>query len=231
MRAELDKQSTWELAEALARCTAAAERLRLSSWWDQYVLRAWRDRRLARLDTYEDHIVQTLEKRYRGIIHRVYMAVARETGAPDSAEVFQEFVADVWTSCIEEIGLENARLDFSRLLWDQLLSVCRETGAQTSLARVKRFKAMFMLRQFVDIMPDCEERGVLRTWIYQFAELHPQNMDEVLDMLDAAYKRLHATALLYVDELPQLTDGAMRVEDFQGQPDPGPLYERWLIMD
>lgn len=131
--------------------------------------------------------------------------------------------------------MASAASSFLTSLWDKSLPIRDERylpkvlwqSAGNVVAAGTFLKAKFMLRPFIDELPDCEERGALRVFYSLNSNHSPPG--ELLDLLQPAYGKLHREVWRRRRKLSVLTDGAITPEMVQHFTASSDTYEQLLF--
>ena len=238
MKTEMHNRSTWFLAQEIVTCGNSIERLskRMSKLYRRN--RIWRfigarlyERRIKEFSIREGEASDELINRYAGVMDRLYLKIAQQTGTPTSPNALGGFIGSLWTSLLGEIGSDIGlvHLRFSVLHWELLERAARDAGADPQEPEFQQFKPMFMLRQFVDEMPSSDERGALRALVY-FPKSDMELGRETIALLERAYAKLHDVVCEHAGQLDDLTGGAIPIPLVEQIEDPVPHYDRWLLV-
>lgn len=215
-RGSIEEQGTFTLIEEFVRRSRLFERMLYATiledpqgWFlcKMWFLRAGIRHQIPRL-------AGELSVRYRGILREIL----RRAGTLEVEQ--QSRMVIIWQKMAADMRMTEDYRTFSKLLW---LSVIAAAGYGP-----ESLKPKLMLRQFVDEMPPCEERGVLRALAYGDPGYRPTG-EEALRSLAAAYSILNNALMARENDLPILTDhvfSALLVNQFQ---DPYVEYDNWLF--
>jgi hypothetical protein len=212
---DFSQAGTLQLARELVRCSQRFERMvyakgwRDPLWWclgQTFV----KDRMREKLPK----LTVELALRYRGVLREMFRSVGMNGGA------LTEAITEAWLTTVDEMRVTRDYRLFSRIVW-------RAATAQAGV-HPNALKPKLMLRQFVDEMPDCDQRGALRAVGYgeDVAEARAQ---EILRLLSSGYSILHDQLLRHSEELDVLTDSLFSTEIIKQFGEPYVQYEEWLF--
>ena len=216
--------TTWSLVRQWVRSQTKVEALSRRRWkrWPlKYLRENFHRRRCAR----EDGIVDTLSDRYRVVLQEIFCEVHRRVPEASAAA----FHGEAWVTVRAGLPGVTAEQAFSTVLWRGIESIVQTLGVSAGVRGVQRFKAKVMLRQFVDEMPNCEERGTLRLAVYDSRPITAGG--EALALLDRAYVRLHPVVVRHAENVAELTDAVVLPEILTGLDNDDDViaqYDHWL---
>lgn len=221
-RNDLFSKGTLSLAEDFIRVSRSYEStnyaglLRSPHWWIAkrvWVLRGHRDRRLNDLRKRRTQLVRELHSRFEGVLYELFTQ-------EHPAERFGDYLKQVWRRVqIAVVKMEDCRR-FSGVLWD----IHIELGPDIRALRPK-----FMLRQFVDEMPDSSPRTALRVLAYG-GQYEPADVTfESMRYEWEAYTMLHKQVLARLDELKILTADELSPDHLLSLEKPEFQYHLWLF--
>ena len=131
-----------------------------------------------------------------------------------------EATVAVWQATLDQMrGTRDYRV-LSSIVWNA-------AEAQAGLHQPV-LKPKLMLRQFVDEMPDGDERGAIRVLAYGHSGTEPPGR-EVLRLLSSGYAVLHTQLIMHIQELDILTDSLFSPELIQRIGSSYVQYEEWLF--
>ncbi|HJW95480.1 MAG TPA: hypothetical protein VJ901_17820 [Thermoanaerobaculia bacterium] len=188
------------------------------------------DQRLAELKSEARELNLVLRRRYSGIIGQMVRRAAGGTAL--SQDSIQRFGGGVFLQFPPQIGtLEDSRR-FSVVLWKLVDARLNAQFGSSGAAAAAPLKPKFMLRQFIDDLPDGEARGVLRSLAY-IADDDPSDEAaiEARALLQDAYHQLHQVLWRNRKNLALRTDATISVT--RKQPHPADLanYAQWFFLN
>lgn len=230
MSSRLRKATTWTLMAEAAQCRERVEALDWNARWKRPPLKWLRSTVQRRRDSYEERVFVELKQRYGGLANRLVVSLGRPRPKEETCE---DFVGLMWVGFRERLpepGPDVGQAG-SVLLWESALEAARDIGAANPSALMDPLKPAFMLRQFVDAIPDRAERDILRVLFFDAALAQPQGA-EALRTIEQAYLGLHAVVLRYRSELDEMTDGVIPPSQFDGLQGDSAIveqYDAWLV--
>jgi hypothetical protein len=218
-RTRLEDVSTWELADELHRF----RRLELEH-------RRWRFATKAKRAC---EAAQILVERHSGLLCEITSraGLVMGAGAADK-EILELYVMRTVFKLRDGTWGNLTRDRFATTLWDCVNAQLSADTVMTAVQKnsVQNLKPKFMLRQFVDEMPDCSEKGLLMAGIFSVPlSLSALSSSEVRRRLPEVCRKLHRTVLGSSGSVSLLTDGAITDRDLL-QPDINRRYQRWLVL-
>jgi hypothetical protein len=217
----LDQQETLLLAERLLKVSKKLEFITYPEWWRKphwwmlktsKVLDFIRVRKRRALSSLRDALVGELSVRYDGIMRELFDCAGG--GSP-----FEEHFRGVWIELQGKAVTSRRPGLFSACLWE----IQRRRNAT-----VEDLKPKFMLRQFVDELPDGEPRGALRLLAYSYQMNWPEQSQEAPRMVRRGYELLHERVKARAESLEALTGGVLNARMLGSLRSPE-QYDQWLF--
>jgi hypothetical protein len=215
-RGKYSEKGTLDLARELLKCSQRLERMLTANslsdpfWWllrETGLVKAHMLRKGPKL-------AAELGSRYWGVLRELFRRAGMEE------KLVPEATVAVWQSTLDQMrGARDHRV-FSSIVW-------HAAEAQAGLHQ-PAVKPKVMLRQFVDEMPDGDERGAIRVLAYGHAGSEPPGR-EVLRLLSSGYGILHLQLIMRIHELDVLTDSLFSAELIQQMGSSYVQYEEWLF--
>ncbi len=187
-----------------------------------------RDQRFERLNTAWGTHCSVLVKRYKWLMNEIHTRVPAGSGSSR-----EQYFRAWWRLVSNDLpGLHTAD-GFSACLWRAVAAAAGLQQEDPGFSSVIGLKPKFMLRQFVDEMPDTEAAGSLRVLAYSpltaSTVLAAASASELAEIVYQACLSLHATVQRFEPSLTIMTDGAIAVA---GLNDPAKIarqYSAWLF--
>jgi hypothetical protein len=220
----LARQSTLGLARKLVEASTEFELVNSAEWWRKphwwalktmKVLDFIRRRRLRALSRYRAAVVGELAVRYHGVIRDLFKCAKVATP-------FETHWANIWLEIHGRAARTREPGLFSTCLWE----VQRRLGAT-----VQELKPKFMLRQFVDDMPDGGPRAALQLRAYSHEVRWPEASPEAARMAREGYELLHERVRARAENLELLTDGELNAGMVADIRSTHVQYHRWLFQE
>lgn len=168
-------------------------------------------------------IADELSARYEIILWQMSLRV-KASGRLTDAE-WENCQTSIWQLVKDHARTMTNYRRFCGVLWD----ACRdELGNYGKVASLVALRPKFMLRQFVDEMPNSDARGLLRACAFG---RHNTKLSgkELIDSLTLAFGVLHLQVLSRIDDLSALSDGEITPEMARAIKEPFLEYRQWLF--
>jgi hypothetical protein len=215
MSVGVEGTSSFALMDEWRRDLRRADRINHASWRDPASKLLGLRRR--HLDCRLVDVPRELARRYKGIMYQVLRRSGRAEGILDSK------IVEAFQTTLTALRETKDERKVPGVLWAGCMASCG-TGS------VECFKPKFMLRAFVDEIPPCGERLVLRSLAYgQGTEQRPHS-DEVMALLVRALGLLHRQVLQRSSELAELSDRGLEWEQVRALAHPYDEYKTWLFL-
>jgi hypothetical protein len=197
--------------------TIQATPLRHPYWWllskIRFLDRKVKKRREAELSEQQIALLGELAVRYDGILFQLFDWTSTPVG-------FDTEATKIWYKIQGKAVTMRNYLDFSTTLWDVYLKHGNEIG---------ELKPKFMLRQFVDEMPEGESRTALRSHAYPREVTLTADGREAARMVYEAYPVLHYEVLNLKSDLLRLTGEVLEPGEIAALESPYMRYHDWLF--
>lgn len=219
---DLSSTSTLALIAAFVERTKELDQLINARWYN--IGLSWKRPRAFWERLIHDKLnglVEELCLRYRGIMYQIFRRAGVNHGQLDTT------VTNVWVSVQQGVITMTDEREFSKMLWKECMTMV------PSSAPAECLKPKFMLRQFIDEIPPCDERGVLRALAYDSPPgvKASQFGGDIDRQLSKAYELLHGQVLEYTqDDLNVFTDGTIFRTMFFDLDALHREYQQWLFV-
>lgn len=222
MSESLGQQDTLLLVERLLEVSRKLESISYANWWSKPFwwavkimkpLEFIRLRKINELMACISDLVGELSVRYDGIMRDLFTCAGVSTS-------FDDHFVQVWMEVQGRSLMTRDPRRFSTCLWE----IQRRVGAT-----IEDLKPKFMLRQFVDDMPDAEPRATLKLLAYSFQAQWPAAGKEAVRMVKQGYASLHEQVRARTDDLEILTGGVLNAGMLGDMGDPYVRYHQWLF--
>jgi hypothetical protein len=187
-----------------------------------------RDRRFERLPTEWSAHCEVLVKRYKWLMNEIHTRVPSGGGLSR-----EQYFRGWWRQVSNDLPALQTAEDFSSCFWRAVAEAAGLQQHDPAFSSVMGLKPKFMLRQFIDEMPDTEAAGSLRVLAYSpltvNTVLAAASASELAEIVYQACLSLHATVQRFAPSLTIMTDGAIAVA---GLNDPAKIarqYSVWLF--
>jgi hypothetical protein len=231
---DLDSMSIWGLVKIFLKVSEGYEAiinpslLKNLHWWilKKYkILPGLREKKIAELRVCRRVIVEELAERYAGVSHQIFTRMNPEAK-------FVSFHKQIWRKVqANALTLKDYRL-FSPTLWLLHFSTSSKDFHLSYGPETSRYKRKFMLRQFVDEMPEIEERTALRLLAYlgKLGSLTAIDRN-ALRLLERSYPLLYKQLLAAArrGDLGILTGSVFVPEDVYKLKHPYSEFHEWLF--
>ena len=179
--------------------------------------------KLRHLSQRRQAIGDQLSVRYQGILLQMTGRV-RTLDSWDEAEL-ENCQRSIWQAASDRTQNMTNYRKFCGMLWD----ICTdELSYFGNVAPLTALRPKFMLRQFIDEMPNSDARGLLRASAFG-EDKHDLSGRELCDSLNLAFPLLHLQVLSRIDDLSALTDGEITPQIARAIKEPYLEYRRWLF--
>jgi hypothetical protein len=170
--------------------------------------------RKAELRIDQGRIAGELVDRYDGIFSQVF------TRSGIRREEWSSLVVAIWQGVASNASKDEP---MCKTIW----KVCSEVIDKQVVA----LKPKFMLRAFVDEMPSCDERGVLRDLAFgpRTIDYVERQAAERLRTIERAYPILHSQLMNRAYRLEELLDGVLNRNALLAMKAPFKQYDDWLF--
>jgi hypothetical protein len=215
-RGKYSEKGTLELARELLKCSQRLERMLIANglsdpfWW-----------LLRKTGLVKAHMLRKgpalageLGLRYWGVLRELFRRAGMEE------RLVPEATVAVWQAVLDQMRGAIDYRAFSAIVWHAAES---HAGYHQPAIKPK-----LMLRQFVDEMPEGDERGAIRVLAYGQVGTEPPGR-EVLQLLSSGYGLLHIQLIMHIHELDVLTDNLLSAEFIQQIGSSYVQYEEWLF--
>jgi hypothetical protein len=185
-------------------------------WWVLKRTKAFdfiRRRKLNRLVLCSAALLSELSLRYEGVIQDLFTCAGVGTA-------LSGYLSRVWIEFQDRATRAQDPRLFSSCLWE----IQRGLGAT-----VDELKPKFMLRQFIDDMPDGEPRAALKLFAYSFRASWPTATREAARMVMEGYALLHNKVCARAEDLEVLTGGVLNARMVDEMRSMHAQYHRWLF--
>lgn len=222
MSESLDQQETLLLVERLLEVRRRLESITYADWWSQpfwwFVkslkpLDFIRLRKIDKLISCSKALLGELSVRYDGIMRDLFTCAEVDTS-------FDDHFVQVWIEVQGRALMTRDPRRFSTCLWE----IQRRCGAT-----IDELKPKFMLRQFVDEMPDGEPRAALKLLAYSYQVTWPAAGKEAARMIKEGYASLHSRVCARTDDLELLTGGVLNAGMLGELGSTYSQYHQWLF--
>lgn len=220
----LDQQSTLLLAARFIRVSKELDAINHAVLWRKPIwwltkrfrilepLRRWK---LKRLILCNSALLGELSVRYDGIMRDLFICAGAGTS-------FDDYQHQVWIEFQDRAARARDPRRFSTCLWE----IQRRLGST-----VNELKPKFMLRQFVDDMPEGEPRAALKLFAYSFQVHWPHAGEEAARMVKKGYALLHERVRARASDLELLTGGVLDASAVGQIRSPYAQYDEWLFYE
>jgi len=227
----LEQHDTLCLVEKFLQVNQRIESISNAKWWQKphwwliqrlTVLNFIMHKKLDELMSFGAELSGELATRYSGITFDLFTCAGHPTS------LFDKYYREVW---IELQGKATTARDprrFSTCLWE----IQQRRGAT-----LDDLKPKFMLRQFVDELPDGEARGALKLLVYSAdaSSSSPkgwsQRRKEAARMVKKGYTLLHEQVSARANDLEILTGGQLNTGMIGEIGFPYTQYDEWLFYE
>lgn len=185
-------------------------------WWlvDKLkVLHFIRRRKVNELISCNSDLIGELSMRYDGIMRDLFTCAGVGTS-------FDDHFNQVWMELQGGAVMTRDPRRFSTCLWE----IQRRLGAT-----IDELKPKFMLRQFVDDIPEGEPRAALKLLAYSFQMHWTPPGREAARLVERGYALLHDRVCAQADDLEFLTGGVLNAEAVGEIHAPYAQYHQWLF--
>ena len=213
-RIEPQFRGTLELSLEFVQHTQELERVLYAKLWND-PLRCWRKTIVvSRLRRRINDISRELGERYESVMKELFRRMGSQSD-------FETIATRAWLALRNEAVVTDDYRRVATILWHSFV------GSRTSI--IQSVKPKFMLRQFVDEIPTCKEKGILISLAYGPITMWPSSDSEMLHSISESYPLLHAELKGRSSDLHVLTDREISTLTVSAIFPPFAQYEHWLF--
>jgi hypothetical protein len=175
---------------------------RLGSLSDSFLVKPFCDQLAMR----NENTRAELALRYEGILRQIVSRTFRNPRLEDAIAVRHR----TWLIMAWKIFTMSSRAEFATVLWLEIQKQVQLVAGSSLPPCVEALKKKFFLRQFLEEMPDGEQRGLLRVLAFDVNSSQVPVSDETLRLLNESYRTLHQTLIRQGAKLFDHTGGVWR---------------------
>lgn len=210
------KLPTNDLASRYIKCVRKTDALGAPSVWPR-PFAGWR---LRRLNLRRPALLAELLKRYEGVIHEIYTH-----GGVLAADKREQAVRSMLREVQNALWTDKSLVCFSEVLW---LAITPTLTA--GLVLPDRLRRKLHLRAILDELPNSDERGVLRSWVFAKDSPPPEMLtEETLDLIESGFEILADYLLELGSGLDALTQNVIRKAELSNRTHAVAQIRIWLV--